>query len=116
MKRYEESRIQICCKRWWNIQYKNQRKLFHSIPNGGFRNPREAAILVDEGEEAGAADTELHIARHGYHGLFVEFKTPTGRQSAAQKEFQRQVEAEGYKYIIVRSVEQFISEIKAYLN
>lgn len=37
--------------------------------------------------------------------LFIECKAPNGKQSAAQKEFQAEVEAEGMVYILARSVE-----------
>lgn len=37
--------------------------------------------------------------------IFIEIKTPTGRQSAEQKHFQKIVEGYGFRYIIMRSVE-----------
>lgn len=37
--------------------------------------------------------------------IFIEIKTPTGRQSAKQKHFQKVVESYGFRYIIMRSVE-----------
>ena len=48
--------------------------------------------------------------------LCLEFKTSTGKQSAEQKEYQRQVEMAGSKYAIVRSVEQAIRELQLYLG
>ena len=44
-----------------------------------------------------------------------EFKTSKGKQSAEQKEYQRQVEMAGSKYVIVRSVEQAIRVMQLYL-
>lgn len=47
--------------------------------------------------------------------IFIEIKTPTGRQSKKQKHFQEVVERYGFRYIIMRSVEdakKFISEVK----
>lgn len=38
--------------------------------------------------------------------VFIEIKTPTGRQSQQQKRFQRAVENLGYEYIIIRSLEE----------
>ena len=40
--------------------------------------------------------------------MFVEVKTPTGKQSPAQVKFQQTVEALGHEYIVVRSVEETI--------
>ena len=47
--------------------------------------------------------------------VFIEIKTPTGRQSAKQKHFQKLVESLGFRYIIMRSVEDaraFIREVE----
>lgn len=37
--------------------------------------------------------------------VWIEVKTPKGRQSDEQKSFQKQVEASGHKYILARSLE-----------
>lgn len=37
--------------------------------------------------------------------IFIEIKTPTGRQSAKQKHFQMLIESYGFRYVIMRSVE-----------
>ena len=68
-----------------------------------------------QGVKRGVADVILQIPKKGYASLCIEFKTPTGRQSAEQKEYQRQVEMAGSKYVIVRSVEQAIRELQLYL-
>lgn len=57
------------------------------------------------GLKKGVADT--HILFPNGKIIFVEFKTQTGKQRQEQKDFQLQVEALGFKYYIVRSVEQF---------
>lgn len=44
--------------------------------------------------------------------IFCELKTPTGKQSENQKKFQSKVEALGYKYLIVRSLEDFKKQMK----
>ena len=64
---------------------------------------------------AGAPDTFLFMSRGGYHGLAIEFKTETGVQSEAQKEFQRRLELNGYKYCLCRSLAQFQGIITEYL-
>lgn len=38
--------------------------------------------------------------------IWMEIKSPTGKQSKAQKEFQREVEAEGHTYLLIRSIDQ----------
>lgn len=37
--------------------------------------------------------------------IFIEIKTPTGRQNQKQKHFQKVVESYGFRYMIMRSVE-----------
>jgi hypothetical protein len=37
--------------------------------------------------------------------VWIEVKAPKGKQSELQKSFQQQVEAEGHRYILARSVE-----------
>lgn len=47
--------------------------------------------------------------------IFIEIKTPTGRQSEKQKHFQKVVESYGFRYIIMRSVEdakKLIQEVR----
>jgi hypothetical protein len=45
----------------------------------------------------------------GGHFVGLEVKTPTGRQSPEQKEFQRRLTAEGGSYHVVRSVDDVIA-------
>ena len=47
--------------------------------------------------------------------ILIEVKTPTGRQSAKQKHFQKHFEQMGYEYIIMRSVDdarRYIEDVK----
>ena len=76
----------------------------------------EAANMKRQGVKRGVADVILQIPKKGYASLCLEFKTSTGKQSAEQKEYQRQVEMAGSKYVIVRSVEQAIRELQLYLG
>jgi DNA-directed RNA polymerase subunit RPC12/RpoP len=90
-------------------------KLLFAVPNGGSRNIIEARNMKYQGVIPGVADVILLIPKHGYASLCIEFKTAKGKQSDEQKEFQRQVEACGSKYVVVRSVTQAIKIIKKYL-
>lgn len=47
--------------------------------------------------------------------IFIEIKTPTGRQSEKQKHFQKVVESYGFRYVILRSAEdakKLIQEVR----
>ena len=43
-------------------------------------------------------------------------KTEKGRQQTSQKIFQQEVEKVGYKYIVCRSLDDFINEINKYIK
>lgn len=113
--RHIESNIQRACVKWFSLQHADLRSLFFAVGNGGARNKTEAAIMKGEGVTAGVSDIVFLYPTDRYHGLCIEFKTAKGRQSESQKEFQFQVEQAGYCYIIVRSVEEFIHKITAYI-
>jgi len=54
------------------------------------------------GSYPGIAD--LYAIKDGC-GIWIEVKTAAGKQSAAQKEFQRQVESHGGIYLLARKIE-----------
>lgn len=91
-------------------------KLLFAVPNGGSRHKIEAANMKRQGVKAGVADVILQIPKKGFASLCLEFKTKTGRQSKEQREYQRQVEMAGSKYVVVRSVEEAIFVMKKYLD
>lgn len=124
--REEEHNIQAACVRWFNLQYPQYRGLLFAVPNGGARNKATAGKLKAEGVVAGVADLLLLVPRKTsndplilsttYHGLAIEMKTAKGRQSPEQKEWQAKVEAQGYKYAVIRSLDDFIDTIEQYLK
>lgn len=111
-----ESELQRSCKQWFDLQYPKLSRLCFAVPNGGARNAREAGIMKAEGVTAGVADMILLTPRHGYGSLCIEFKTKQGYQSESQKLWQHDTEANGNKYVVVRSIDQFVNEVKKYLQ
>ena len=114
--RHIESSIQKNCIMWFRLQYRHLGKAIFAVPNGGFRNAREAAIMKAEGVTPGVADVILLVARHGFNSLCIEFKTQRGRQSELQKEWQKQAEENGNKYVICRSFMEFKEIVDEYLS
>ena len=112
----DESRLQMACVKWFRMQYPQHRKLLFSVPNGGYRNLATAKRMKLEGAVAGVSDLILLIPSHDFHGLCIEMKTPKGRQTDNQKEWQTHVEAHGYIYALARSVEDFQNIVSDYLN
>lgn len=113
--RHIEDSLQKSCVQWFSLQYREYAKLLHHSPNGGKRNAIEAAKFKAMGVRAGFPDLALYIARQGYHGLFIELKTAKGRQSDHQKYYQCVLEEQGYRYEVVRSLEEFQNLINDYL-
>lgn len=113
-----EHQTQCLCVRGFANEYPElwEAQALYAIPNGGYRNKATAARMKAEGVVAGVADMFLSVARAGFYGLYIELKTDDGAQSPAQKKFQKNAEARGYKYIIVRDVDQFLDEVAAYLD
>ena len=111
----EEHEIQKSCIKWFRLQYPKFTGLLYAVPNGGKRDAITAAVMKSEGVLAGAPDLCLDVPNHHYHGLRIEMKTRKGTQQASQKEFQRNVESMGYKYILCRSFDDFRRMITQYL-
>lgn len=109
--RHEESKIQQAVVRWFRLQY--PKYIIAAVPNGGYRNTKEAAIMQREGILAGFSDLMI-IAQHNV--LFVEMKTKDGLQSDKQKEFQNKVSKLGFEYVICRSFEQSVLSIERWLK
>ena len=106
-----------CIQIAWN-EYPETRGIYYAVPNENSRGDSNAitgAIRKSYGIVAGVADTYLAMARGGYFGLYIEFKSEVGRQRKEQVEFQQRVEQQGYKYVVVRSVKEWRKEWDEYL-
>lgn len=114
-----EGKVQAeCVNIAWN-EYPETRGIYYAVPNENSRGDSNAitgAIRKSYGIVAGVADTYLAMARGGYFGLYIEFKSEVGRQRKEQVEFQQRVEQQGYKYVVVRSVEEWRKEWDEYLS
>lgn len=113
---HPESALQIQCVSWFNYTYPHLTPLFFAVPNGGSRNPREAAIMKAEGIRAGVSDLILNIPAGRNTQLAIEMKDEKGRQSPEQERYQRYADAAGIKYIICRSFEAFKAEVTEYID
>lgn len=93
----EESE-QITLIAWARLQPILKDFLF-AVPNGGYRNKREAAKLKRMGVKAGVSDMFLAYPVFPYHGLWVEFKRgkPSyGVLTKLQKAWLDRMKAVGY--------------------
>lgn len=86
--------------------------MIHHSHNEGRRTKRDAGLAKAMGQRAGFADLIILWRGTTY---FIEFKSRTGKQSPAQKEFEADVVATGFPhYEIVRSIEQLVGVIRAW--
>lgn len=111
-----EHRLQRACVEWFRLQYPALRGVLVAVPNGGRRDAVTGARLKAEGVVAGASDLVLLKPNRFYGSLCIEMKTPGGKQSPAQKEWQKAVEAAGDKYVLCRSIGDFIREVRIYID
>jgi hypothetical protein len=114
--RQDESRLQQACVTWFNLQHANLRKLLIAVPNGARRDRTNGARLKAEGMVAGAADLILLVPNSRGQILCFEMKTPTGRQAPSQKEFQTAIENVGNKYVICKTLHEFVNEVNLHLK
>lgn len=92
-------------------------KLLHSIPNGGYRPPRTAAILKATGVKAGVPDICLPVARGGFYGLYIEMKREKGGSlSASQRVWLNRLDKQGYRAVVCKGFEAARAEILNYLE
>nr|DAL99745.1 MAG TPA: Nuclease [Caudoviricetes sp.] len=90
--------------------------LLHHIPNGGKRNPAEAAHLKRLGVKAGVPDLCLPVARGGFHGLYIELKAGKNRPTEMQKTWIDALSAQGFAAFVCYGAAYARKVIEAYLK
>ena len=90
--------------------------LLHAIPNGGARDEITGAMLKREGVKRGIPDLHLPVARHGFHSLYIEVKTPKGALSKVQREMIEKLQAAGNAVYICRSATDIVQTVRDYLE
>ena len=91
-----------CVKLFKLLKPQEEGRLFLNLNNP--RSRTNGHFLKGIGLTAGVADM-TYLSPKG--AVFLEFKAPKGKQSLSQKWWQGVVEAVGYRYVVISSVEQF---------
>lgn len=91
-------------------------ELLHHIPNGGKRDAREGARFKRMGVKAGVPDIAFPIPRGGYHGLYIEMKSPNGKVTDHQKQWLKRLSELGYAACVCFSFEEARDDILKYLE
>lgn len=112
----DEHRIQSACVRWFRLKYPKLKNVLFAVPNGGRRDAITGARLKDEGMLPGVADLILLKSNRFYGALCVEMKKPGEYQRPVQKDWQKECEANGNKYVVIRSLDEFIKVVDNYLK
>lgn len=116
MARHHEDAEQVLIFKW--ASYYPILRWMHAIPNGGKRNPREAARLKAQGVKSGVSDICLPLPMGGYHGLYIELKRRkqdgTSKVSKNQTAFCRDMTTLGYKAVVCYGANEAIQVIKEY--
>lgn len=116
MRPQSESQIQHGCITWFRAQYPSLSRLLFAVPNGGKRDSRTGTQMKYEGCIRGVADLILLVPKKGYASLCIEMKTLKGVQSDEQRIWQRFAERANNKYVVCRSLEEFMNEVNSYLR
>ena len=99
----EEYNLQAACVKLFAMLRPNEQgRLFLNLNNP--RSRSNGYFLKNIGLTAGVADM-TYLSPKG--AVFLEFKAPKGKQSLSQKWWQGVVEAVGYRYVVIRSVDDF---------
>ena len=114
--RNDEHKLQVSMVNWFRLQYPSMRHNLFAVPNGGRRDAATGRILKDEGVLAGVSDLILLKSNQHYGALLIETKTKKGTQRESQKEWESKITADGYKYVVVRSLDDFIKEVEDYFK
>lgn len=88
----------------------------YAIPNAGKRGKAVAGRMVAEGLLKGMPDLMLPCARSGFHGLFIEMKSPTGSVRADQRQVHADLRSEGYAVVVCRSWLEGKAAIEVYMR
>ena len=112
----EEHKIQVSMVNWFRLQYPSMRHNLFSVPNGERRDAVTGAKLKAEGVLPGVSDLILLKSNRFYGALLIETKTKKGVQRKSQKEWEAKITADGYKYVVCRSLDDFIKVVTDYLN
>lgn len=113
--RHIEDSIQIRCRREFDRIFPQYSILLNHFKNEQ-KGDKERIKNFQMGVRSGAADFVFLHPNGKYPFIALELKAPKGKQSENQKIFQKAVEEAGGKYVICRSVAEFMKEITIYIS
>lgn len=112
MKNFTEARLQQNCVIWFWNSYPELRGHLFEINNNSY-DAKDGMKHRCMGRVKGVAD--MCLLAPGGVSVFIEFKTETGVQSQAQKEWESTITNAGHRYCVVRTEQEFRKIIQIYL-
>lgn len=92
------------------------RECLMHVPNGGKRNPKEAARMKCFGVRAGVSDYFLPVPRGAFHGLWLELKAGDNKPTDKQREWLNKMQAQGYAAYWATGWEESMRVFRWYLS
>lgn len=112
-----EDILQAKCIKIANELIPQTRGILYAIPNGAYlANKHQAMKLIATGMMPGVADLVLDISNKTHTTLKLELKLKSGKQSPAQLQWEKIITQNGHKYVIIKTISQFINTITEYLD
>lgn len=112
-----EHQEQAAVIQWFQLAYPEIKTRLFAVPNGANKSRASAARFAVEGLRAGVPDLMLPIARHGFHGLFIEMKRlKGGRLSREQSDWLDFLGEQGYMAVVCCGSVAAIETLKEYLK
>lgn len=87
-----------------------------AIPNEQRAGARAAGYMIRQGMSSGFPDVFCFLARKGFCGMAIEFKTEKGKQSEQQKQWEQWLRAEGYIYLLMTKKTVAVKLIEWYIG
>lgn len=109
-----EDNLQKSCVKWLKLQHPSV--LVHHSPNGGKRNPREAAKFKAMGTRPGCPDVMIYKRSEQYAGLAIELKVGKNTTTDNQKAFIDELTGNGWYCVVVYNIEAFMRAVNGYMS
>lgn len=87
-----------------------------AIPNEQRAGNRAAGYMVRLGMSPGFPDVYCFLARKGFNGFAIEFKTESGSQNSHQIKWQERLEKENNIYLVLREITIAVKLIEWYIS
>lgn len=112
----EEYHLQISCRAFFDIAWPEYKEDFFHVPNQAvIHDGRIGKFLKDMGRRKGVWDCHLMIARQGYYGMWLEFKSASGSLTDEQIAF-RERNQDRYRFEEIKDRKHFIEVMEDYLG